>query len=338
MQKYIEFLLNEGCPSIRYRVKKEITSGLVRGEIEELKAQIFEDDLVKEFSSIQQPNGWMNQDFHSEKGIETAVRVLCEKGLDVGDSVISKMLKHLEKREYTFDQGCLFRVGKILDQLSLGGSQLIRAVIFAYAGIEDKAFILEQIEETLNVFRYVIDVNSINDIAVEHKGKLVFKPAVKWPSIYHLRLLAYTKGWRNAENLRMLVDSMQRLVDLSPMPQINGLYKSQLVSPGSFCMHDFKTDVQNLDAKGWMMWFHRMELLARMGVVKSIPEFNSQLHYLKNAMNEKSSVFHKKHTHYYFMKWGTYTGLALEQDWKTKNRYLCDLLFRSVLIMHYSER
>lgn len=208
----------------------------------------------------------------------------------------------------------------------------------AYAGIEDKTFIIAQILETLNVFRYVAGVNSIGDIATEHKGKFIFKPKVKWPSIYHLKLLAYTRSWRNDENMRILTNSIQKLVDLSPIPQINGFYKSQVVSPGTFCMHDFKADMVNLDAKGWMMWFHRMELLARIGVVKSIPEFNSQLHYLKSSINEKSNVFDKKYTHCYFTKWGVYTGLALEHDWKTKDRYLCDLLFRSLLIMHYSEK
>ncbi|MBS4535721.1 hypothetical protein GOQ29_08845 [Clostridium sp. D2Q-14] len=338
MEKYIEFLLREACPSIRYRIKKEITNQLSSNEKIQLQKEILEDSLVKRYVSLQESNGWINYDFHSEKGVETAVRVLCEKGIESNHLSISNMLKQLEEREETFDQGCLSNVGKILDQLNLGGSQLIKAVIFGYAGVEDKTFITEQIEEALNVFKYVINVSSIESITENYKGKLVFKSKAKWPSIYHLRLLAYTKSWRNIENINMIIDSIKRLIKLSPIPEIKGLYKSQVVSPGSFCMHDFNADMKRLDAKGWMMWFHRMELLARIGVIKSIPHLNLQLDYLKNMINEQNNIFHKKQSHYYFKKWGTYTGLVLEKDWRTKNRYLCDLIFRSIIIMYYSEK
>lgn len=337
MKKHIDFLLKEACPSIKYRIHKEISPLFTTDQVEELISLIFQDDLIKKFVSIQDPSGWINQDFHSENGIETAVRVLCEKGLDASHITVSKMLNQLEEREQGFDDGSLTRVGKVLDQLNLGGSQLIRAVIFAYAGIGDKALILEQVKATLGVFKYLTGVNSINSIVNEYKGKLVFKKDVKWPSIYHLRLLAYTKSWRNKENLSMVTESIKRLIDVSPIPHINGLYRSQLISPGSFCMHDFKADMTNLDAKQWMMWFHRMELLSRLGVVKSIPELNEQLDFLKSIIDDYSRVFSKKYTHFYFTKWTMYTGLALEPNWKTKNRYLCDLLFRSLLILHYSE-
>lgn len=86
-----------------------------------------------------------------------------------------------------------------------------------------------------------------------------------------------------------------------------------------------------------MMWFHRMELLSRLGVVKSIPELEMQLDFLKSMTDAHSGVFSKKYAHFYFTKWTMYHGLALEPSWKTKNRYLCDLLFRSMLIIHYSE-
>lgn len=336
MNNHIEFLLDEASPSIQYRVKKEIILELTLNEAERLKNMILNDNLVREFIERQQPDGWINEDFHSGKGIETAIRVLCEKGLDCGDSAVSKMLKQLEERTDSFDDGSLSRVGKLLDDLNLGGSQLIRATVFAYAGVEDKPFITEQITRTLDVFRYVVQIKSINDIVLEYQKKLVFKPQVKWPSIYHLRLLAFTQSWRNSENYNILIKSIKRLVELSPIPSVSGLYKFQMISPGSFCMHNFNVDMKNLDARKWMMWFHRMELLSRIGVVEHIPELNAQLKYLEQISEELSEVFGKKHTHYYFTKWGTYTGLALERDWRSKKRYLCDLLFRFCLIKKYA--
>ena len=50
----------------------------------------------------------------------------------------------------------------------------------------------------------VDEVKSIEEIVLNYKNKLIFRPKVKWPSIYHLRLLAYTKSWHNSENLKKL--------------------------------------------------------------------------------------------------------------------------------------
>lgn len=64
----------------------------------------------------------------------------------------------------------LFRVGRILDQKGLGGSYLIRAVVFAYAGVEDRPFVRKQLEAALGVFETVPANKLISDIAEEDKG------------------------------------------------------------------------------------------------------------------------------------------------------------------------
>jgi len=35
--------------------------------------------------------------------------------------------------------------------------------------------------------------------------------------------------------------------------------------------------------------------------------------------------------------WGPYYGMKLEVDWKSKIRKACDITFRALLIVHYSE-
>jgi hypothetical protein len=54
-------------------------------------------------------------------------------------------------------------------------------------------------------------VASVEELVEEYKGKLVFKPNVQWPSIYHFRLLAFTHRWRTAENQRMVAEVVKRL-------------------------------------------------------------------------------------------------------------------------------
>jgi hypothetical protein len=69
---------------------------------------------------------------------------------------------------------------------------MIRATVFAYAGVEEKPFVEEQVDAALGGFEAVLDVASVEELVEEYKGKLVFKPNVQWPSIYHFRLLAFT--------------------------------------------------------------------------------------------------------------------------------------------------
>src|SRR5690606_13759884 len=100
-----------------------------------------------------------------------------------------------------------------------------------------------QIEEALEVFRYVCSVDSITDIYNIYKDKLIFKTGVMWPSIYHLRLLAYTNSWKNTKNQEMMVRSISKLVDLSPIPNIKLLYKHQIIAPASIYMNNFNDNM-----------------------------------------------------------------------------------------------
>lgn len=336
MNRTLKFLLHHADSSIRYRIKKEILKDIDSYEEEKLQSQILEDKLIQKFIVKQNIDGWIDEDFHSDNGIETAIRILSEKGVLSEQFPIQKMLNELERRDNMFDKGCLFKVGKILDEKGFGGSQLIRATTFTYAGVENKDFIKEQIENALDKFKFILSIDKIQHITEEYKNKLIFKNEVKWPSIYDLRLLAFTNTWRSKENKELIISSVRQLIRLSPIPDILVLKGHQLISPASFCMHDFYPDMNTLKDKGWMMWFHRMELLSRLGVVRYIEDLKIQVDFLVNILNENDGIFKKRLNHYYFTKWGTYTGLALEENWRTEKRRMCDLTFRSLLILYYS--
>ena len=80
-----------------------------------------------------------------------------------------------------------------------------------------------------------------------------------------------------------------------------------------------------------MQWFHRMELLARLGVVEKIPELKRQIQTLEGILAVGQGMFTKRLNHPYFQKWGAYTGFALEKDWRINQRRINDLTFRSLL-------
>jgi hypothetical protein len=102
-------------------------------------------------------------------------------------------------------------------------------------------------------------------------------------------------------------------------------------------MDDFNPDMASLDGAHWMMWFHHMELLARLGIVHLIPELEHQVVELKALLDAGEGSFTKRMAHDYFRSWGAYTGMMLENDWRDPRRRIHDLTFRSLLILHYSE-
>ena len=206
----------------------------------------------------------------------------------------------------------------------------------AQAGQERAPWVGEQIGVALAGFRAVLDVASVEDLAEEFRGKLVFRPGRQWPSIYHLRLLAFTRCWRGPENRRMLARAAGRLAELSPLPYIRARFRSQVVAPAAFGMLDFNADLERMSAAEWMAWFHRMECLARLGVAKRVPHLLRQVRQLKAQLDSRGA-FARKLGHPYFANWGSYTGLRLETDWRDPRRCLYDLTFRSLLILHQAE-
>jgi hypothetical protein len=210
---------------------------------------------------------------------------------------------------------------------------MIKACVFAYAGHEEETFIREQIEEALSAFRYVAELRNMAGIYKQYKDKTVFQADVRWPSIYHLRLLAYTHSWRNTDNLDTLAAAFNKLEQFSPIPPIKLLYKGQIISPASAFMDYFKPELAHLDAKGWMIWLHRTELIARLEIADRVEDVNRQIHTLSEILLKNNGLFTKAVSHYYFHKWTSYIGLALENDWEQKEARICDLTFRSLLIL-----
>ena len=335
VQNSIDILLEHACPSIQSRIRLEILAeSLQSDDVLMLQSLILEDDLVKKVISQQQDDGWIGRDFHGFNSIEAGIRILTEKGIFPSNQVIERALDALSKGDNRLNLG-IGKVGWILDDLGFGGTHRIKAAVFAYTGLKDESFIGDEIEKALMCFRFIRKVERVSDVYNKYRNKLVFKPGILWPDIYALRLLAFTNSWRSLENMAIISEAIHQLVLLSPIPQIYVRYKSQLIAPGSFGMNDFNPVLDQLDDAGWMMWFHRMEMLARLGIKKSIPHLQTQLGRVIGFIDQDSGLFNKQLNHYTFKKWGAYSGLMLERDWRSPKRREYDLTLRFLLILHY---
>jgi len=327
-------LLENACPSIQWRIREEILGQRPTAkQVDALQNQILQDSLVKEAIGWQGTDEWKSSPFHGSNGIESGVRILCEKGVLKDHPAINTALNALRKEPDSIYRG-IGKPGKILDELCFGGSQMIKAVVFAYAGAEHDLCVEKQIKIALEGLEYILSVESIDDITTKCKNKLIFKPTVMWPSIYHLRLLANTRQWRTPDNYHLVVKGIKKLVELSPIPHISVLKQSQLIAPASFAMQDFNPTMEIMSNAMWMQWFHRTELLSRIGIISSIVELEKQVMKLDEMLKQGNGWFMKKLYHSSFVNWGAYTGLCLEKDWRSSKRQVYDLTFRSLIIKH----
>jgi hypothetical protein len=329
-------LLECACPSIQYRLRLELLGeDSQTNQMQELQKKILWDKKVQEVIAWQQDDGWLAWDFHGQCSIESGIRILCEKGISPANPVLAKALQALEAHPERTVRG-LGKVGPFLDENALGGSNMIRAVVYAYAGVEQLPFIQQQIQQALDGFRAVLNIHTIDDLVEPYHDHLILRKGLIWPSLYHLRLLASTHSWRNPDNLELFGRSLTRLVELSPIPAFYVRKRSQLIAPASFCMDHFAPRLDTLDDMHWMMWFQRMEFLARTGVVHLVPALQSQIIELQNYLDSGKGLFTLPLNHRYFREWNAYTGLMLENDWRTPQRRINDLSFRSLLIQHYA--
>ena len=331
-----ELLLSEACPSIQYRSRKELLGESTRlGSMRELQGRILEDPLVRRVMASRDEDGWLGSTFHGQGGIESGIRILCEKGVERGQPVLRDALLALERGSDRLSEG-IGKVGGVLDDLGLGGSRLIRAVVFAYAGVDDRPLVKEQVAGALERMAAAADVAAVADIAEKYRDKLVFREGVIWPCIYDLRLLAWTRSWRTARHERLVTRGIRRMVELSPIPEIHVRLKSQIIAPASYCMHEFKPRLGSLSPAKWAMWFHRMEMMARLGVVRRVPALTEQVRQLRGMLADGDGLFVLPLRHGYFRNWGAYSGLMLEADWRAGTRRQSDLTFRSLVILAQS--
>jgi len=335
-------LLGSPSPSIRYRIQKEAL-GLNPNlsAMRKLEEEILLDPLVLKTLELFGPAGFQGSRFHTaglkegEEALEVSLRLLFEKGVEPDHPKLKKALDDLEAASPDFDRE-FHHVGGILDKFGLGGSSLIRAYLLARGGRGESKFVQGEIAKVIRTLEYVAGVETLKDVAEDYRGKLVFRPGALWPGIYHFRLLAFTKSWRNAKNFWTVVKALRNLTRLSPIPSIYLKFKSRLVAPATVYALDFSGNLHEFKEQEWAFWFERCELLGRMGILMEVPLLQKQVEALRGIVSSGAEQFRRFRKHRAWTNWSSYMGLALESDWSSKEARVRDALFRSLLILHFS--
>lgn len=214
-QKMIDFLLKNANPSIKRRVKGEILDDLAADEVALYQEQIMKEPMIQGIIAYQQENGWIGKSLHG--GLDTqegATKYLAGKAVDKETPVLRRAMEAFAT--IPLDDWCYDTKGKIIDEFKVTGHghNLIRCACIARAGYDDITDISPQIRLSLDCFRRVLEIDSVLDITHTTRGGklLVFNDNERWPCRYHLDILAHTNSWKSEENIRMIADSVTKLM------------------------------------------------------------------------------------------------------------------------------
>ena len=353
-EKMIKFLLENANPSIKRRVKSEILNDLTLQEASGYQEQILQESNIKRCLACQLENGWFGHGFHGTgknvgqfENQETCTKYLGEKAVDKDTPALKRSMEAFADMSlYNCDSGNEFK-------LAANGSNLIRCACIARAGYADTIDITPQIQLSLDSFKRVLEVDSVLDISrTIRKGKQrIFNDYEKWPCRYHLDILAHTNSWKSDANIKMVANSVIKMMrtDCPELMSENsipaswvshplgtmgafpsqglslmcgGIYPSPLTRPEPY-NQDY-----NLEYLGWF---------ARCGIIPFIPAMQKAVDEIINYVDDDGACRLPIKYADLFKGWGPYGGLQLEIDWKSKTRKACDVTFRALLILHYSD-
>lgn len=336
MESRLDQLLHHSCPSIAYRTRKEILQEHLSEQQEnEYRQRILASPRLRRVLEWQGADGYFGTRLHTAPTgspvwpHEGCVRYLLEMGLPPDFEPLQKALRVLLVPGWQ-KEGTGSRAAQAM------GFEIIRAALFAQAGLTGYDFVRKWADEALEAFKTLAMAESLRDIAAENKnGRLVFLGGRRIPTVFHLRMLAYTDEWRTAENKRMLAAAFEKLYCWLPLPQIYIKAGSQLVAPlGNLAMP------LNREPAGpyGFWWLHFHELAARAGMLGKGSPFRKNFDLMDDARLEQlaGSLTRAAQTRGY-TGWGPYSGLALEDEWKSKQARLADLSFRLCLTRHYAD-
>ena len=324
--------------------------GLTASEAALYQEHIMQEPMIQGIIACQQENGWIGRGLHG--GLDTqegATKYLAEKAVDRETPVLKLAMEAFAR--IPIDDWCYDTRGKLIDEFKATGHghNLIRCACIARAGYDDVIDISPQVRLSLDCFRRVLEVDSVLDITHTVRGGklLVFNDNERWPCRYHLDILAHTSSWKNEDNIRMIADSVAKLmktdrpelVNLVPLSWVGhpvgplGAFPAQgltvksttlLPSPMSIPYRG-RPEVYQLE---YIEWF------ARCGIVKYVPALREAVEDIIRYVDDEGIC----HAPVLELKdWGPYCGFRLETDWRSKTRKACDITFRALLIQHYAD-
>jgi hypothetical protein len=349
-QKSIDFLLENANPSIKKRVKSEILGNLTVKETAQYQEQIMSEATIQGIINVQQPDGWIGNDYQNRgiyEGHGCALQHLTEKAVNKNTPFFVKAMEALVNTPITdrrYGRGfdfCEFRYPGM-------GAKLQDSSYIAAAGYDDIYDISTHIQLSFDSVKRITEIDTVLDILHQKKrrGQLrwVFNDYEKWPCDVHFEILAHTDSWRSEKNIKTVaaaVSQMMRaddpaLISFIPGSQVGclgGCYPAQGMTVRTG-LYPSPVLIDGVDDN--LYHFKRIEIFARCGIIPYVPELQKIIGEII-ASFDNNGICRLEGVCERLFRTGKYYGMQLESDWRSKTRKECDITFRALLILHYSE-
>jgi hypothetical protein len=347
-ERMIKFLLENANPSIKKRIKNEVLHNLRSEEAIHYQEQIMQEPIVQQVINCQNENGWIGAKLHGDITTqEGGTKFLAEKALNKDTPVLKRAMDAF--LNIPLDDWCYDTRGRIIDEFKVAGHghNLIRCACIARAEYDDVIDISPQIQLSLDSFKRVLEVDSALDISrpIQRGKRRVFNDNEKWPCRYHLDILAHTTSWKSKENIRIIADSITKMMktdrpelfNLNPAVWVGyplgrlGGFPSQGLTIKATSLLPSPMSIPNSN-KPEVYLLEYLEWFARCGIIQYIPSLQDAVNDILDSVDNdgicRAPVLEGEN-------WGPYFGMKLEVDWKSKIRKNCDITFRALLILHY---
>lgn len=322
--------------TITLRTKTEMNrEAFSEGQRSELVKKIMEGNTVSKVLSWQMEDGYFSERMHTPVSgskrwsHEGCMRFLMESGLSTRDEPIRKAIPAMLKPDW----------GRELTAIKSAAAEafgygIIRAALFAQAGLHYYEFMPYWIDMSLQAFRCVAEAETYRELIEPYRTKYVFREGKQLPNIYHLRILGFTQSWRTRTNKQMLEKAYQKLYDWLPLPPIYIKAKSQLVAPAFTIAQSYNQDFPKEDAYLWLQFY---ELTARMGLLYVGSPFYVHFQRLIDDITTVGAELFDTVDKRGFFEYSGYSGMALSENWRKLEQKRDDIMFRVRLIDTYTK-
>lgn len=334
----IDFLLENGGSSIKYRVKRDILNADIHSdEMRQLQIEILNKSRVRKLFDMQHEDGWIGNELHGArgKGIDSSVSYLISRGVEKEQPAMVKVVDSLLNTEGDKPYRTTFRGGDALDEGGRGGNDAVKAGVLAELGAEDNLIVEKQIKIALQYLRKSLLYKSVDDFTiVNSKGVRYYTSDAHFPGSNHLSLLSATKRWRNSENLELLKASLSHCMNLMIGVEEYIMFKakSHFVGPFNFDWKLSQFDIGDIkqDSYALVWWLRNLYKVSKLGVVMAVPELKKAYDYLyqlfmtQDILDLQTDLSLKRFKDI----------LSIEDSWKNKNCMDCDIMFYCAVILH----
>lgn len=339
MDNILEFLLEKGGCSIRYRIKREILhEDKTSSEMAALQDEIMNRPKVRKILAAQHDDGWIGKELHGGpvQGLDSSVAYLLSRGVERDSVPMKKVVQALladKKEEKPYRT--TFPGGEAMDAGGRGGNKAVIAGVLADLGEENNQFVQDELKTAITYLKDSLSYNTIDDFsATNKKGVRYYKEDAHFPGSNHLNLLSAAQCWRTPENIELVKTSLCHCMKIMKNYNHNIMFKTSthFVGPFNFnwSLYNFSIEDINQDSYELVWWLRSLYKLSTLGLVREKPEFRNAYDYLYQLVISEDIL--KKQNDKSLKRFKDI--LSIEDGWRNEASIFCDIIFYGIIILY----